>query len=721
MTDICRGERIGWPFRNQGTSLPINSDADITSHYAFGGWRFDAATGDLSDGDVQVRLEPQVAKLLAFFLGNQDRVLSLDELIAAVWDNRVVSNDAIHRCVSILRQTLSPGDTHAYIETVTRRGYVAHFPPAPDDVPTEMAKPSNRRYWLPAAVLAIVIAIGSVYFIRESEVREQPSQLEQGGPPVVAVLPFTNFGEESDGELFANGVHDDLLTQLAQLQALRVISRTSVAEYGGSNKNMREIGMELGADAIVEGSVQSRGDQIRINVQLIDVESDEHLWAQTYDRELSAESLFAIQTEIARSIAAAMHIELTTQETSQVNALPTQNMAAYRAYRKAMEIRDRPGIYDPEYIEELERAVSLDPTFVRAWAELAGFLSLQNFSQQDAESIARLEGILENIQSLAPDSAESLIARAYYTYYVVKNYEMAHELFNRAQQLRPSDVRIVEVKSYVERRLGDFDGRVESMRLAQRLDPRNPHWTHVAVLTLMAAHRYEDALEEIASSLFDDYTLSVMRAVLDVRDHRNFERWLAEVTALQSEFADTANPLDLWDAQVANRDFEAARALHEVMPETVEVRFNTIVDLISEHDLRGLLNAWFLRDEKAISDYVSILNEAIIETSATARRSQIRHVMLAEALQSAVGGNPGETERLIRQWFRASRNDLAELTNSRHFACRVLGMAAATAAAVDCLRQGLVEPSYVIPFIEPDLPYYDSIRDEPSFSELTAQ
>ncbi|HKJ17119.1 MAG TPA: winged helix-turn-helix domain-containing protein [Xanthomonadales bacterium] len=690
----------------------------------FGKWQFDPASGDLSDGLVDLRLEPQVAKLLAYFLDHQDTVISRAKLIEVVWENRTVSDDAINRCISILRQTLSPEETHAYIETVTRRGYVAHFPPPPELAIPEEVKTSRPFFWVALAVLIVITVLAVAYLFRDVDVRlEQSEQTEQvqTGTPVIAVLPFTTFGESEEGSLFASGIHDDLLTQLAQIQGLRVISRTSVLEYRDSIKNIRDIGLELGANAVVEGSVQRMGDQVRINAQLIKVSSDEHLWAQTYNRELTTQNLFSVQSEIARAIAKAMHTELTEQDAEQLAVLPTQNMAAYRAYHEAMNIRDTLGFTDPSYIEQLERAVSLDPSFVRAWAELAGFFSLQNFGEQDPESIARLEGMLENIRSLAPDSAEYLIAQSYYTYYVLRNYELAYELVNRAQQMRPSDVRIVELKSYIQRRLGDFDGRAESLRLAQTLDPRNPHWTRITLLSLIVAHRYTEALEEIESTDFEGYRLSVHRSVLEVRNHGNLERWLTEIKALQAEFQNPNGALDVWDAMVANREFESARTVHESMSESIARPYGPALDLITEYEFRGLLTSWFLNDEQAIGKYVVLLAEAVTQAPIGDRLGQTTERMLAEALLNAIQGNTEETEGLIRRWQRTASADIAVLTNKWHFACRLLGMAAAAQAAVECIRTGIEEPSNVMPFIEPHLPYYDPIRDEPEFIQLLAE
>ncbi len=298
------------------------------------------------------------------------------------------------------------------------------------------------------------------------------------GPPMLAVLPFASSSLDGDSGFFASGVHDDLLTQLAQLQSIRVISRTSVLEYRDSVRNIREIGKALGADAILEGGIQSAGEQIRINVQLIDARTDEHLWAQTYDRELSPSNIFEVQTDIARAITSAMQATLTAQEVTQLTVIPTENMAAYRTYRRAMEIRDSAGVFDATaFREALEEVVALDPKFTRAWAELAGVLSFLNLGVDNPELLQQAEQALEQIKTLAPKSADYLIARAYYTYYILRNYDQAYQLIKQAQIMQPNDARILLLRSWIERRMGDFEGKIESIRQARILVPRKPHRT----------------------------------------------------------------------------------------------------------------------------------------------------------------------------------------------------------------------------------------------------
>lgn len=688
------------------------SESDNPTVHAFGRWRFDAGTGDLSDGTTTTRLEPQVARLLDYFLTHQDTLISRDELIAAVWDNRIVSDDAINRCISILRQTLSPDDRNALIETVVRRGFISHFPPALAETAPDVQRPRRGNAWL-LGVLAGVAALILLGVFRMLGDSSPPVPTEpRSSIPMVAVLPFISAGLAGDSEFFANGMHDDLLTRLAQLESMHVISRTSVYEYRDTHRSIREIGRELGADAILEGGVQRVGDQIRVNVQLIDAHADVHLWAQQYNRELTPANIFDIQAEIARSIASALDSTLTQQDATQLDGLPTQNMAAYRAYHEAMELRDAETIGGPAYIAALERAVTLDPEFVRAWAELAGSLSYINIRRREPESIQRLEDILERLRALAPQSSEYLIAQAYYTYYVLKDYPLAYGLLQQARSLRPSDVHVLELQSWIQRRLGDFDGMIDSRRQARTLDPRNPHWTINLVSGLLIAHRHDEAIAELENSPIEHFRLAVLRSLLRVRDHREPGRLLEDLVALQREYGAEAGPLDLWEAHIAAGDYAGAATLLDAMQAAELPADAWGHPAVPDIDLARIITDRFLDAGDRLD---SRLAEARARLEPKRGEAIQANFQLSMAFVAAVGGDTAETERLVRAWLREASQDLAELSVMRHYACRALGMAAAVAAAIECLQSAFAQPSQAMPFLEPFLPYYDSMRDDPRF------
>ncbi|MDX1556995.1 MAG: hypothetical protein R3212_13270, partial [Xanthomonadales bacterium] len=202
-----------------------------------------------------------------------------------------------------------------------------------------------------------------------------PDEADKALPvTAIAVLPFANRSNEADDLYFTDGIHDDLLTQLAKIHDLTVISRTSVMEYRDTSKNMKEIGTELGVGTILEGGVQKVGDRVRINAQLIEVATDRHLWAETFDRELTAENVFELQSEIARNIVQAVSGELTPEEASQLAEIPTHSFAAYDAYLRGMEIINGANYARTEEEAALPhflRAVELDPNYAEAHAELA--------------------------------------------------------------------------------------------------------------------------------------------------------------------------------------------------------------------------------------------------------------------------------------------------------------------------------------------------------------
>ncbi len=227
----------------------------------------------------------------------------------------------------------------------------------------------------------------------------------------IAVLPFESRSTDPENELFADGIHDDLLTRLANIGALKVISRTSVMEYRNTTKNMRQIAAELGVGTILEGTVQRVGDNVRINAQLIDAETDEHLWAKTYDRQLSMQNIFAIQSEISEAIAGALKAALTPEEQTRLANVPTENMAAYALYRQG-----RDNVYKRrletllEARQQFEQATRLDPNYAEAYAGLADSVLLL-FNNHAAipreESLSVAQESLDRALSLNPELADA--------------------------------------------------------------------------------------------------------------------------------------------------------------------------------------------------------------------------------------------------------------------------------------------------------------------------
>jgi TolB-like protein/thioredoxin-like negative regulator of GroEL len=596
------------------------------------------------------------------------------------------------------------------------------------DDSSRRAKRSRRRLDL-LALVALVLAVA--YFALDKfmldpvrdEMREQAiveaaqeearaevaEEAEDSGPPVLAVLPFTAVTNTQDSEFFAAGVHDDLLTKLAQLPSMLVISRTSVMEYRNVQRNIREIGEELGADALLEGGVQSAGNRIRINAQLIDARTDEHLWAETYDRELTAESIFDVQEDIARAIADALHITLSTPDES--SPIPTSNMAAYRAYHEAVTLRDSASsnTTTDEYRELLRRASDLDPQFTRPLAYLAGSYALEAFGTKDSQAIAKVEEILERISAVAPDSADYIIAQTYYTYYVLRDYDLAHEFASRALEMMPSDTYLLSIRSWIERRQGDYDAVLETRRMTRQLEPNNPAWTASIARLLMTMHRYDEALAEADAFDGEDYGVEWLRAYLDLRNHGDLDRLVAEVRDLSYRLDGSHSVTDRWWTYIVARDFAGAREALDDFPDDREPGNLGVTDEM----LAELVTISLLGETDRIPELVATMQ---------ARDPLDYRAALTLALMASIEGNTPEAERLVLHWFRrGTGTDWADRVLMRDLACQILGLAGAAEAAVQCIRDGLEEPSMIMPFLEPGLPFYDSIREEPVFIKLVEE
>jgi len=704
----------------------ITPQPDNQDRFVFGRWRFDADAGDLSDGETTTRLEHQVAKLLHHFLINQNIVMSRDELMAAVWDNRIVSDDAINRCISILRQILSPEDKSAYIETVVRRGYVAHFPPAPVTEPP-VAKPVQRRRFpilIAAAILPIVATV--LFVVLAGYSTPEIQEFEGKDAPMVAVLPFSFDSHTGDSEFFADGMQNDLLTQLAKLQSLRVISNTSVQEYRAGARNLREIGEDLGADVILEGSVQIAAKRIHINAQLINARSDQHLWAETYDRELTPANIFEVQEEIALAISEATHTTLTQQDSQQLALIPTENMAAYRAYHRAMQIRDLDvfNVDTPEYLAALEEAVELDPTFTRAWAELVTTLAYLDFSGLEPEMTVRAEESLAQLQAVAPGSADLLFGQAAYVYYSLRDFDRAHKLISRAITMIPNDFAAMRLKSWIERRQGDYDAFIETRRELRRLDPRNPSLTYDLLDGLLMAHRYDEAWTEVETSPVESFSIEAIRRLLQFREHRSFPQLQESMQQLCEVYAE---PDCGWDAFITNRNYSAALDSLDQSGVEINNEINNLLItdtddlLVAETDQHLAYTHWLMGDDQFPMQKMEEMQDRVEYLKSDSNDFALSDTYIVAAMLAGMRGNVNEAEEWIERWERQDPIDWSERVTSRHKACRVLGMIEATHATVKCIRDGLKEPSLVMPFLEPYLPYYDSLRDKPEFIEMLAE
>jgi TolB-like protein len=293
----------------------------------------------------------------------------------------------------------------------------------------------------------------------------------------IAVLPFANRSARADDAYFAEGVHDDLLGQLSKMKDVRVISRTSVMRYAGTDKPIPEIASELGVGAILEGGVQRAGDRVRINVQLIDGRTDAHLWAETFDRELTVENLFDIQSEITQAIATALKAVLSAPEGQLGEELPTRDTAAYNAYLLGNTL-NRYETRDPNEIvratQAYGEAVAIDPQFAAAHARKAvAHLTLTWWGVDAAENTRLAEESLARARALAPESIETQIAEGYYRYWVQLDYAGAHGALQAILEQSPQNARLWSLQGAVARRAGDMAGSTAAFERVAAMDPKD--------------------------------------------------------------------------------------------------------------------------------------------------------------------------------------------------------------------------------------------------------
>jgi TolB-like protein/Tfp pilus assembly protein PilF len=339
---------------------------------------------------------------------------------------------------------------------------------------------------LAASLIALAAAAG--WIVWKSEFIRHP--VTNG----VAVLPFENLSGDPDNAYFANGIQEEILTRLAGIAALKVISRTSTQQYQSKPRNLREIARQLGVAHIVEGSVQKAADQVRVNVQLINAQTDSHLWADTYDRKLT--DILGVESEIAKGIAESLQAKITGREEQALAVKATNNPEAYDAYLRGLGFEvSRLGLRDSlrKASDFYKRAVELDPKFALAWARLSRMdarLCFTGFDRPDAAKSA-----LENAQKLAPNSPETLLALGYYQYWVLLDYGAAKTTFGRVSKTLPGSSEVTMALGLIARREGHWDQSIGYFEQALALDPRNVELLMGAAETYRWSRQFPAALK----------------------------------------------------------------------------------------------------------------------------------------------------------------------------------------------------------------------------------
>ena len=335
----------------------------------------------------------------------------------------------------------------------------------------------------------------------------------------IAVMPFENRSRDPDNAYFAYGIQDEILTRLAKIADLKVISRTSTQHYKSAPENLPEIAKELGVAHILEGSVQKAGDAVRVNVQLIKAADDSHLWADTFDRKLT--DIFSVESEVAKAIADQLRVKLTGQEEQVIDAKPTDNPQAYDAYLRGLAYTLKIGNTQANFLgaqRYLREAVRLDPKFALAWALLSDVDSRGYVTQALQPTLALREEArqaAETALTLQPNLGEALLAKGNYYYACLKDYDTAVRYFEQARQFLPNSGRIPQSLAYVARRRGEWDLSESYFKEAERLDPRNVYLLSSQAGSYIMLRRFPEALrklEQVLNITPDDVDTIVTKA-----------------------------------------------------------------------------------------------------------------------------------------------------------------------------------------------------------------
>jgi TolB-like protein len=309
----------------------------------------------------------------------------------------------------------------------------------------------------------------------------------------IAVMPFESLSAEKDNAYFASGMQDMILTKLAGIGDLKVISRTSTEKYKSHPENLAVIGTELGVASILEGTVQKAGNQVLINLQLIDVSNDSHLWAQDYTRTL--ENIFGVEGEVAEKVAGALSAVLTRDERNTLALKPTQNAEALDAYLRGLSLQQAPMFGKVKPLDEFQKAVTLDPNFTLAWTEVV-WERLRAFwfgFDVTASNLDAAKAALDRATTLAADTPQVERARAQYLYFAQRDFASAHALMRQVQRGLPNDARTWFFSATVDRRAGLWEEAAENLRKAQWLAPKDQSIPYELVRTAMARRRFDEA------------------------------------------------------------------------------------------------------------------------------------------------------------------------------------------------------------------------------------
>jgi TolB-like protein/Tfp pilus assembly protein PilF len=593
----------------------------------------------------------------------------------------------------------------------------------------------KRHAWIYIVIVGTALSVGLFFIGRysgrniASAARTEAATASSIPQKSIAVLPFENLSDDKGAAYFADGIQDEILTKLASIADLKVISRTSTAKYKSKPEDLRTVSQQLGVATVLEGSVQKAADKVRVNVQLIDARADSHLWAKTYDRDMK--DVFAIQTEVAQEIADSLQAKLSPAEASTLATAPTKDATAYDLFLKGeFEERLADSSLDTESFDRAaawyRQAIARDPNFALALARLVqNRIQRHWFIEQMSEAeLGQLRSVAEQAVALAPDLAQVHVALGQFYYHGYRQYQQALAEFERALQIQPNASTALEYSGYVHRRQGQWERCLDELKRALEQDPRNASIAANFANTYLPLRMWKEAERTARHALeIDSQAADGMRTLLGSilngsGDINKAQRVLATFPTenkilVNSNFGDVRSVTgDRAYVFVLARDFEAALKVWEAAGNTAVDERRRLSARVAIRVLGGDLIGAQAEAEKARQLLEERLRERHNDISSMTQLSWVylalkRNSDATKLTRQAANLLPPEKDVVVGNLLLTGLAEIEAHTG-------------ATADAITLLRRLLSVPaggSVAIARLKID-PVWDPIRKDPGFQQL---
>ncbi len=578
----------------------------------------------------------------------------------------------------------------------------------------KMPGPSRRRNVLLLVGAGVIISVGAGFFLLPRAVAHKVGKS-------IAVLPFENLSDEKENAYFADGMQDDILTNLSKIGDLKVISRTSVMSYRDGARNVREIGKTLGVSALLEGSVRRIGNRVRVNVQLINADNDEHIWAEDYDRDLT--DVFAIQTDLAQKIAATLQAKLSPNEKARLDRRPTENPDAYLLFIQAHDYANRPDLFRDgasKAVELFDHATKLDPNFAAAYAGLsmAESWAYHNFdpisSRRENARAAANEAL-----RLQPDLPEAHLAIGFCYYYLDRDYERALSEFAIAHRDLPNNANVYLAIGAIQRRQGKWAESTANLEKAAVLDPKDVTVFLNLAFSYMATRNYEVAgkmLDRGLNAAPQSFALCALKGELAIR-------WKGDLSIAEKELAlvppgmDPEGLITLARTEVLMFQRKFSEALQVVQQFPTEILPGYSSAPLPKGSLEGALYLYQGERDKAQAAYerARIKAEQILRESPddAARHGQLGLILAGLGNKEGAIKEGKRAVELLPESQDAFDGPQVATTLAQIYVC-----VGEREQALDLLDHLLAVPNGItVPVLKLD-PIWDPLRQDPRFQAL---